>query len=180
MATYQEIHDLITENLASGKEIPASKHRDVEYALLDYIQLNLAQQGDIKAIKCDVSYLNANFEVSGLGKNLRAGWAICNGNIHNGFQTDNISGKTIVGYGNSFALNQEFGSSDTVLVSHSHTSTGNTNLDTGSSDGVVRQRAGAQNGGTGLRIDTTISTEGVSGAGKNYQPSVIKLYIQKI
>ena len=66
--TYSEIFDLIDTNLASGNKIPALKHREVEHALLDYIQANLSQSGDIKRIKCDITYLNENFEVDGLGK----------------------------------------------------------------------------------------------------------------
>jgi len=80
MSTYADIFDLIDTNLASGNKIPASKHREVEHALLDYIQANLSQSGDIKRVKCDITYLNDNFDVNGLGKNLRLGWAICNGN----------------------------------------------------------------------------------------------------
>jgi len=74
MATYSDILNLIETNLESGNKIPAVKHREVEIALLDYIQANLSQSGDIKVIKADVTYLNDNFEVNGLGKNLRAGW----------------------------------------------------------------------------------------------------------
>ena len=42
------------------------------------------QTGDIKEIDCTEAYITANFVVGGgtdgLGKNLRLGWAICNGN----------------------------------------------------------------------------------------------------
>jgi len=142
---------------------------------LDYIQANLSQSGDIKPIKCDITYLNANFEPSGLGKNLREGWAICNGNIHSGQQVENIAGKTIVGFGGSFTtFSQEIGSPDTVVVAHSHNIRRNNN-DAGG--------AGAQytldNSGSSIVFSTTESA-GVSGAGKNYQPSIILLYIQKL
>ena len=40
MATYTDIKDLIDANLASGTKIPAIKHREVEMALLDYIEAN--------------------------------------------------------------------------------------------------------------------------------------------
>jgi hypothetical protein len=43
--------DFNEDNLAWNK-IPAVKHRAVELALLDYIQANIAQQGDIKRVKC--------------------------------------------------------------------------------------------------------------------------------
>ena len=95
MSTYTDIQDLINANLASGNKIPALKHREVEHALLNYIEANLFQAGDIKRIKCDLIYLTAHFEVDGLGKNFRLGWAICNGN--NG--TDDLAGRVGVGYG---------------------------------------------------------------------------------
>jgi len=36
--------------------------------------------GDIKELACDADYITANFDNTGLGINLRQGWAICNGN----------------------------------------------------------------------------------------------------
>lgn len=175
MSTYTDIQDLINSNLASGTKIPATKHREVELALLDYIQANLAQSGDIKPIKCDITYLNDNFEPSGLGKNLRLGWAICNGNIHSGHQMENIAGKTIVGFGGTFTtFSQEIGSPDTVVVAHNHNIRRNSN-DAGGS-GV---QFTLDNSGTSTTYSTTESA-GVSGAGMNYQPSIILLYIQKL
>ena len=120
--TYQDILDLINANLASGSKIQAVKHREVETTLLDFIQSNSAQQYDIKAIYANSTYLGDNFESNGLGKNLRAGWAICNGN--NG--TPNISNRVIVSYGSDFpTLNAVGGSKDHVLTesempAHSH------------------------------------------------------------
>src|SRR3990172_7767925 len=115
--TYSEINALIDEKLASGNKIPALKHREVEHALLDYIQANIAQAGDIKRVKCDITYLNDNFESDGLGKNLRLGWAICNGN----YGTDNLAGRVGVGYGIGYSsLGAVDGSKDAVVVSHNH------------------------------------------------------------
>lgn len=121
--TYQQILDLITTNLASGSKIPAVKHREVETALLDFVQQNIPKRGDIKAIFCDSTYLGNNFDNTGLGKLERLGDAICNGN--NG--TPNLSGRMIVSYGGDFTvLNEEGGSkthtlSQTELPAHTHT-----------------------------------------------------------
>lgn len=187
---YATLFALIDTNLASGTKIPAIKHREVEHALLDYIQANLTQSGDIKPIKCDITYLNDNFEPSGLGKNLRLGWAICNGNTHSGQQMENIAGKTIVGFGGSFTtFSQEIGSPDAVLVEHSHNT-----VSVGLVEGVfssLRKFLGSlRTSGANLEYDlqgrtnapTTgeTSTVGVSGTDKNYQPSIILLYIQKL
>ena len=55
--TYKEILDLINLNLASRSKIQAVKHREVETALLDFTQSNVAQQYDIKAIYANSTYL---------------------------------------------------------------------------------------------------------------------------
>lgn len=169
--TYQDILDLINANLASGTKIPAIKHREVETALLDFIQSNVAQQYDIKAIYANSTYLGNNFESDGLGKNLRTGWAICNGN--NG--TPNISNRVIVNYGSDFpTLNAVGGSKDAVVVAHSH------GLKYGSS-------------GTGTKYPETpyitdsiegnmqgTEITGESGVNKNMQPYIVLVYIMKL
>jgi len=181
--TYSDISDLIDENLSSGTKITAVKHREVEHALLDYIQANIAQSGDIKRIKCDITYLNDNFEIDGLGKNLRLGWAICNGN--NG--TDNLAGRVGVGYGIGWSvLGQTGGSKDAVVVEHSHSlrsaswSTNNTDGLATSNSIAGRSLAGTNYysaGSTGFKF---VQDTGVSGTDKNMQPYIIQLYIMKL
>jgi hypothetical protein len=172
MATYSELLDLINDNLSSGSKIPATKHREVEIALLNYIQENLSQSGDIKAIKCDITYLNANFETDGLGKNLRAGWAICNGN--NG--TDNITGRTIIGHGLGYSvLSGIGGSKDAVVVEHSH----GLPIEAGGSINVQSLTTNPNNDESISLINRT-AIEGVSGVDKNMQPYIILVYIMKL
>ena len=168
--TYQDILDLINANLASGSKIPAVKHREVETALLDFIQSNVAQQYDIKAIYANSTYLGNNFESNGLGKNLRAGWAICNGN--NG--TPNISNRVIVSYGSDFpTLNAVGGSKDAVVVEHNHT--GHVIKATGTWKG-----GGNDSGDDATSITGNVSTTGVSGTNKNMQPYIVLVYIMKL
>lgn len=168
--TYEQIQDLINLNLESGKKIPALKHREVEHALLNYIQANISKSGDIKRVKCDLTYLEANFETDGLGKNLRLGWAICNGN--NG--TDNLAGRVGVGYGLGYSvLGQTGGNKDAIVVEHNHTGH------------VIKAtstwRGGGDNSGdNATSITGSISTTGVSGTDKNMQPYIINLYIMKL
>lgn len=167
--TYQDILDLINANLASGSKIPAVKHRAVETALLDFIQSNVAQQYDIKAIYADSTYLGNNFESNGLGKNLRTGWAICNGN--NG--TPNISNRVIVSYGSDFpTLNAVGGSKDAVVVAHSHS------IATSPNDaiGYVTAKTSSSTGGTAINTNSV----GESGLNKNMQPYIVLVYIMKL
>ena len=167
--TYQDILDLINANLASGSKIQAVKHREVETALLDFIQLNVAQQYDIKAIYANSTYLGENFESNGLGKNLRAGWAICNGN--NG--TPNISNRVIVSYGSDFpTLNAVGGSKDAVVVAHSHS------IATSPNDaiGYVTAKTSSSTGGTAINTNSV----GESGLNKNMQPYIVLVYIMKL
>lgn len=172
MSTYAEIFDLINEKLPSGSKIPAVDHREVEIALLDYIQANIAQSGDIKRIKCDITYLNDNFEVDGLGKNLRTGWAICNGN--NG--TDDLAGRVGVGYGLGWSvLGQTGGSKDAVVVSHSHTYN---SINAVGKAVLAFDSVGDKEGAS--YFTATTSTVGVSGTDKNMQPYIIQLYIMKL
>ena len=167
--TYQDILDLINANLASGSKIQAVKHREVETALLDFIQSNSAQQYDIKAIYANSTYLGDNFDSNGLGKNLRAGWAICNGN--NG--TPNISNRVIVSYGSDFpTLNTVGGSKDAVVVAHSHS------IATSPNDaiGYVTAKASSSTGGTEINTNSV----GESGLNKNMQPYIVLVYIMKL
>ena len=173
MATYNEIIDLINLNLASGTEIPAVKHREVEIALLNFIQSNLSQSGDIKVIKADATYLANNFEVDGLGKNLRAGWAICNGN--NG--TDNLQGRVPIHYSADFPLGTVGGSKDAVVVEHSHTYTQYALDQEVSSNGDGVRALKKNNSQSGSFIT---STTGVSGTNKNMQPYLATVYIMKL
>ena len=123
--TYSEIGDLIELNLASGVKIPAVDHREVEMALLNYINDNLPKRYDTKDIFVDSTYLGNNFEVSGLGKNERLGWAICNGATHSGITTP-VGGKVVVSYGGEFTTLNEVGGeknhllTESELPAHSH------------------------------------------------------------
>jgi len=170
--TYQDIFDLIDNNLASGNKIPATKHRQVEHALLDYIEANLFQSGDIKRIKCDLAYYTANFETNGLGKNLRLGWAQCNGN--NG--TDDLTGRVGIGYGLGYStFGAVGGSKDAIVVSHSHT--------VGALGNVSSSKSLRFGSNPDVETDfetLTTSTSGVDGTDKNMQPYIVQLYIMKL
>jgi len=163
--TYAQILTLIEENLASGNKIPAATHREVEIALLDFINENSSQSGDIKMINCDLTYLNANFEVNGTGKNLRLGWRIYS----------EITGRVAVGFGIGYSELQGLGGSkDAVVVEHSHT-TQYGNNGTGTLYPETPYTSDVLGG-----VAQNTSTSGVSGTDKNMQPYIITLYIMKL
>ena len=98
------------ETIATGVPNTALKIRNVLGVLAD----GTAQTGDIKEIDVSNAYLTANFDVTGLGKNERLGWAICNGN--NG--TRNRSGRVSVPYdaSNYPTLGATGGSNSVTLI----------------------------------------------------------------
>ena len=175
--TYQQVSDLINQNLASGIRIQASKHREVEFALLDFSNQNSAQQYDIKAIYANSTYLGDNFDSNGLGKNLRTGWAICNGKN----STPNIGGRVIVSYGGPFTtLNATGGSTDAVVVAHSHEITNSGNVNNGQSGEDLGAKTARWDRGSGTLLNGDVSTAGESGVGKNMPPYIVLVYIMKL
>ena len=171
MATYNEIIDLINLNLASGTEIPAVKHREVEIALLNFIQSNLPQRGDIKVIQANATYISNNFESDGLGKNLRAGWAMCNGNN----LTDNLQGRVPIHYSRDFTLGTYGGSKDAVVVEHSH----GLPIESGGNLNILSIVSNANSDESYSETNRT-TTVGVSGKNKNMQPYFATVYIMKL
>lgn len=92
--TRTNLQNLINSNLADFSNILPLKHREVETALLNEIApLYEVKELDIPDAQL-ATFLTANFDVTGLGINNYAGFAICNG--ANG--TRNRGGKTSIGY----------------------------------------------------------------------------------
>jgi hypothetical protein len=177
--TYEQISELIDTNLASGQKIPALKHREVEHALLDYIQASLAQSGDIKRIKCDLTYYTANFEVDGLGKNLRLGWAQCNGN--NG--TDDLTGRVGVGYGLGYStFSAPIGSNSVSLLAENIPKLDVTlpvsNADNGGGSKIYIMATDLEGAGTKTYLNTIGSSTPT--AINVMQKGIVNLYIMKL
>lgn len=162
--TRSEIQTQI-ETIATGVPNTALKIRTVLAVLAD----GTAQTGDVKEIDVSNAYLTSNFDPTGLGTNERLGWAICNGN--NG--TRNRGGRVPMQYNATYpTLGATGGSPDAVVVSHSHLGNG----------------FGAPSSGTNGLADNSFfygqisptSTVGESGVGKNMQPYIITVFIQKL
>ena len=208
MATYNEVSQLILDLLPTGNQIRSVDHRTVEQAILDFAKSQWVA-GDVKEVDCTNQYIIDNFESDGMGKNERAGWAICNGN--NG--TRNRTGRVSVGYGVTGAsgapsftsvgatMNAPVlgGSKDAVVVDHNHeyqdayfaevnghTPAGDI-AGSGRSDGDNGYYYRNRNGGASLnpapigqRPLTDNASFGQSGENKNMQPYIVTLFIQKI
>lgn len=174
--THQEILDLIKANLASGSKIRAVKHREVETALLDFIQSNSAQQYDIKAIYADSTYLGDNFDSNGLGKNLRTGWAICNGK--NG--TPNIGGRVIVSYGGPFTTLNATGGSATTTVTYPISGYGVGEATDGTPAGLVLVSSGQVESREFLESVKKAASSPNSTEINNMQPYIVLVYIMKL
>ena len=158
-------------------KIPHELGTDLKYftiqQLITFLQPYVGVfQYETKRLAVKQSYIDENFDETGLGKNICIGWAIRNGN--NG--TDNIDGKVGVAYGvSNNVIGQTGGSRDAVVVAHSHTydsinSVGKAVLGFDS----VGNKEGAS------YFTATTSTVGESGVGKNMQPYIIDLYIMKL
>lgn len=133
--------------------------------------------GEVKEIAVtslsSTAFLNANFDSTGLGKNNYRGWAIMNGN--NG--TVNRKGRVSVAYDSIRypTLGVTGGSEDAVVVAHSHEMTFTTVENDAGSTGT-----NLNNTQTPAEFTATTSTVGESGIGKNMQPYIITLFIQKL
>lgn len=134
---------------------------------------------------------------SGSIGSIPAGWYLCNGS--NG--TPDLRNRFIVGAGSTYAVDATGGSTDAIVVSHTHTAT-STVTDSGHSHGVspsgiqgynpsASGSAGQYNGGetfqaistnsatTGITVATTVATAGTSGTNANLPPYYALCYIMK-
>lgn len=160
-------------NIADGTPNTALEIRD----LLTELFSRCAKSKTVFLRDVTNQYIADNFDGTGLGINLELGYAMCNGN--NG--TRNWAERVPIAYGGTMTtMGEMLGSADTVVVSHTHTSTASTNIEYGTGDGVSRQRTPAVSAGVGNSISVGISTEGESGVGKNIQPSIVTLAVMKI
>lgn len=172
MYTIQAIRDLINNNIRNKTpKVLKSEHAQIEEALLDLIFMPY----EVKQLDCPYEFVIENFDLTpgpnmGLGKNLAVGYAISNGN--NG--TRNRNGRVALQFDPDVYpnLGEIGGSNDAVVVAHSH------DVGTSPNDalGYVTVKASATAGGRAI----TTSSTGESGVGKNRQPFIVSLFIQRI
>jgi hypothetical protein len=176
--TRLEIQTLI-DNISDGVPNTALKVRTVLNAIAD----GAGVTGDVKELDVSTGYITANFDPTGLGINERLGWAICNGN--NG--TRNRQGRVPMQYSTSYpTLGATGGSADAVVISHNHLNgVANEQVATFVYGGTTSGMPGsatfsvAEDGGARTYQGST-SNSGETGVGKNMQPYIVTLMIQKL
>ena len=143
---------------------------------------------------------------SGSQASIPTGWGLCNGATQSGLSTPDLRDKFILGAGNNYAVAATGGSSDAVVVSHSHNITdpghthftvNNTDAGGGSSSPVTASNTlNKANGATyalqgsataaTLGITSTgttgisVNTQGVLGTGANMPPYYALCFIIKL
>jgi len=123
---------------------------------------------------------------SGSIATIPSGWALCNGS--NG--TPDLRNRFIVGAGSTYNPADTGGTSDTIVVSHSHTITdpghfhywgGGSNAQAGNDNGGVPSNSGTTNFPTSTAFTgiTGTNTTGQSGTNQNLPPYYALAYIMK-
>jgi hypothetical protein len=170
------VGELPTGTISLTSKIAVENGTDLEQVtgqdVVDFINTNSnAFQFEVKDLWVNQTYIDTNFDATGLGILLCDGYAICNGN--NG--TPNMNGLVSVGYGTNYPVVGGFGGSkNAVLVEHTHTFIGSED-DTANDGGYVLVSPT-----NSIGIKSVLSTEGVSGTNKNMQPYIILLKIMKL
>jgi len=119
-----------------------------------------------------------------------AGWYLCDGS--NG--TPDLRDRFVVGAGSTYSVSQTGGSTDAIVVSHTHTATsavtdpghnhtavgtvptgGNINTGGGTNGGVVTTSTAT----TGVTVATTVNSAGTSGTNANLPPYYALAYVMK-
>ena len=133
--------------------------------LVDFININSnAFQFEIKTLLVNQSYIDDNFENTGIGKNLCLGWRIA----------PELTGLVTIGQGVGYPVGSFGGSKDAVVVEHSHGIKYSTS-------GVGTKYPETPYIGDTIGGDMQgTSTVGVSGINKNMQPYLVALKIIKL
>jgi hypothetical protein len=171
------VGELPTGTITLTSKLPVENGTDLEKItgqdLVDFININSnAFQFELRDLFVNQTYIDDNFDITGLGTDLMLGWAICNG--QNG--TPNMDGLVSIGYGTNYSvINAVGGSKNAVVVEHNHIFTQSAGTDGGGGTQVITTGGADEGAGSfGMLI------EGVSGIDKNMQPYRVLLKIMKL
>jgi len=159
--------------------------------LIDWANINVGtRQFQVIELWVNQTYIDDNFDVTGLGINICEGLAICNG--QNG--TPPMDGLVSIGYGTNYSVIGAFGGSKNAsLPKHRHFEF-TTDLEDGAdvdiltTSKVARRMTGSggqdyrlQPSTTGADATVGLSSEvGVDGTDKNMQPYIVLLKCMKL
>lgn len=162
----------LTDNIPH--EIGTDLFRCTIQELVSLVLLNAsAFQYEIKTLSVDQTYIDTNFDETGLGRLICLGWAIVNG--QNG--TVSEDGLVSLAYGSSYDAVGAFGGfKDSIVVDHFH-NVSFTELPNGASGSP-----GYDGGNNRYLENATIQTAstGVSGLNRNMQPYIVQLKMMKL
>ena len=145
--------------------------------LIAFIALQTsALQFEVKRMSVTQSYIDNNFDVTGLGINLCTGFAICNG--QNG--TENLDGRVGIAFGSvqsnigGFGGEKEHTLTVNEIPAHTHLI-----------DAVYNENSAGTKVGSGGGTIEAVGTQSVSGGGggqahNNMQPYIVQLYMMKL
>jgi hypothetical protein len=161
---------ILKDARVTGVKNRIDKERELWAALInESCKLYEVKEIDIN-LDLHPTYLNDNFDGTGLGINAMVGFAICNGLN----ATRNRTGRAAIGYGTGYTvIGEPIGTPDSVVVAHTHAIKGSTNTSGGTG-------AYGNNNVTNNGANYSTESTGVSGIGKNIPPSIITLMIQRI
>lgn len=145
--------------------------------LIAFIALQTsALQFEVKRMSVTQAYIDDNFDVTGLGINLCAGFAICNG--QNG--TENLDGLVGVGFGTvqnnigGFGGEKEHTLTIEEIPAHNHLINEVYNED------IYGTKVGSGGGTIESTGTQTTATKGGGLAHNNMQPYIVQLYMMKL
>lgn len=156
-------------------EIDEQLHRCTVQDLIAILNLNVGTlQYEVKTLYVDQEYIDTNFDSTGLGRLLCAGFAIINGN--NG--TPPAYGMFELSYKKDvYEIGSYGGSKDAVVVAHNH----NYDLPYDGQTGGISQQSLTESAGSDEKMLTFQTSEtGESGTDKNMPPYFVCLKIMKL
>ena len=145
--------------------------------LVDLLSLNVGTlQYEVKTLYVNQEYIDTNFDETGLGINLCAGFAICNG--ANG--TVSVDGLVDVGYGTNYNVIGGFGGEAMHQLTENEMPTHTHDFVIPATSGAGGSNAVNFNGNNNSPTTLTTQPKGLGDFHNNMQPYIIALKIMKL